>query len=143
MIVRPAFIYGRDIVEDNMRADVYFLRQALNHEGIVMYSDGSQVRSYCYVTDCISGMLYALLMGGTGEIYNIGDSSCVVTMKEYAQKIADYGHVRLVMDPSVKPSNVVMLKTTKMILNTDKLEALGWKPEFSLDEGMKDIFGKD
>ena len=88
VIVRPAFIYGRDIIDSNTRADVYFLRQALNKQDIVMYSEGTQVRSYCYIKDCVSGILFSLLKGESGEVYNIGNADCVVTMREYAQKMA-------------------------------------------------------
>ena len=140
VIVRPAFIYGKDINETNNRADVYFLRQALEHKDIVMYSEGSQVRSYCYITDCVSGVLFALLKGASGAVYNIGNKKCIVTMKEYAQQMADMGGVRLLFEIKEKPAETVFLKTTRCVLNTDKLERLGWKPMFDLKSGLKDIF---
>jgi len=140
VIVRPAFIYGKDIIDDNNRADVYFLRKALNKENIVMYSEGKQVRSYCYVNDCVSAFLYVALLGETGEAYNIGNEDCVVTMKEYAQKVADYGKVKLIYEPESAPENKIFLKTTKLILNTSKLRKLGWNPVYDLGEGMKEIF---
>lgn len=139
VIVRPAFIYGRNIIDSNTRADVYFLRQVLNHQDIVMYSEGTQVRSYCYINDCISGMLSALLLGGSGEVYNIGNSKCVVTMREYAQLLADMGGVKLRYEPKTAPSDVVFLKTTRCVLNTEKLEALGWRARYSLEDGFRDI----
>ena len=139
VIVRPAFVYGRDILEDNTRADVYFLRQVLNHQDIVMYSDGSQIRSYCYVKDCVSGVLYALLKGESGGIYNIGDENCVVTLREYARKLADAGGVKVILDTSRKPMGTVLLKTTRMVLDTTRLRGLGWAPEYDLDSGIKDM----
>lgn len=142
VIVRPAFIYGRSIIDSNNRADVYFLRQGLNHENIVMYSDGKQIRSYCYINDCITGFLYVALKGQTGEAYNIGNMDCVVTMREYAEAIAKEADVEVIFDPQTAPDNKVMLKTTKLILNTEKLESLGWKPLYSLEDGLKDIFSK-
>ena len=140
VIARPAFIYGRSIIDSNNRADVYFLRQALHHEDIVMYSEGSQIRSYCYVNDCISGFLYIALLGEKGEAYNIGNEDCVVTMKEYAQTLADTAGINLTFDFSKAPKDKVMLKTTKLILDTKKLKSLGWKPLYGLKEGFADIF---
>ena len=139
VIVRPAYIYGKDIIDTNTRADVYFLRQVLNHQDIVMYSPGSQIRSYCYVNDCISGMLYAALLGDSGEIYNIGDKNCVVTLKEYAQMLADIGGVSLRYEPQTAPEGVVFLKTTKCVLDTTKLEKLGWRVRYTLQEGIQDM----
>ena len=143
VIVRPAFIFGRNIVADNNRADVYFLRQALEHKDIVMYSDGSQIRSYLYVDDCVVGMLYALLLGERGGVYNIGDENCVVTMKEYAQLLAKAGGVNVVFDPSKHPQGKTFLKTTQLVLDTSKLRAIGWRPEFTLEAGVEDIFTKE
>ena len=139
IIVRPAFIYGKDITSSNTRADVYFLRQVLNHQNIIMYSKGTQIRSYCYIDDCISGMLYALLMGESGSIYNIGNEDCVVTLKEYAQTLADIGGVQLIYSPESKPENKVFLQTTQCILDTTSLRKLGWCPKYSLKEGIQDI----
>lgn len=140
VIVRPAFIYGREIIDDNVRADAYFLRQALNHKDIVMYSSGEQIRSYLYINDCVSAMLYVLLKGTSGEVYNIGNDDNVITLHDYAQKLADIGGVKLIFEPKAEPEGVRFLKTTRMLLCADKLRKLGWHVEYSLDDGIKDIF---
>ena len=142
VIVRPAFIYGRDIIDDNVRADAYFLRQVLNGENIVMYSKGDQIRSYLYINDCISAMLFVLLKGENGEVYNIGNDENVITLHDYAQKLADLGNVELIYDPKSEPEGVKFLKTTRMLLKADKLKRLGWRVEYSLDDGINDILGR-
>lgn len=140
VITRPAFIYGKNILDDNNRADVYFLRQALNKKNIIMYSEGKQIRQYCYVFDCVTALLFAALNGVKGNIYNIGNEKCVITLKEYAEKIAYYGGVNVIIDVSTAPQNLILLKTSKLILNSNKLKKIGWKPLYSLDDGIKDIF---
>lgn len=142
VIVRPAFIYGKEILESNSRADVYFLRQVLNGKDIVMYSEGTQVRSYCYIKDCVAGMLYAGLLGKSGEIYNIGNRDCVVTLQEYAQALADAGGVSLRYEPKTAPTGMVFLKTTQCILDTSKLEQLGWRPQYTLKDGIHDMLNR-
>ena len=139
IIVRPAYIYGKNILESNNRADVYFLRQVSNRKNIIMYSKGTQIRSYCYVDDCVAGMLYALLLGTNGEVYNIGNEECTVTLWDYAQKLANAAKVKLCYEPGNKPEDKVFLKTTKCILNTTKLRKLGWKPQYDLEIGIKNI----
>lgn len=141
IIVRPAYIYGREIIDSNARADVYFLKQVLKHEDIVMYSEGKQIRSYCYVNDCVSGMLYAALKGESGEVYNIGNDESVITLHDYAQRLANLGGVNLIYEPSAKPSGVTFLKTTRCILDCTKLKKLGWKVKYTLDEGIKEMLG--
>ena len=139
VVVRPAFIYGRNILDSNTRADVYFLRQVLNKEDIVMYSKGEQIRSYCYVDDCVSGMLYALLLGKSGEVYNIGHEECVVSLWDYAKALADIGGVQLRYEPEKAPAGKVFLKTTQLVLSTEKLRRLGWEPVYGLEDGIKAI----
>lgn len=139
VIVRPAFIFGRNILQDNTRVDVYCMNQILNGNDIVMYSSGEQIRQYCYITDCISGMLFALLKGTTGEVYNIGNMDCVVSLREYAEKLAEVANVKVLIDKKRKPADRVFLKTTKCILDTSKLESLGWTAQYSLETGIKEI----
>lgn len=139
IIVRPAFIYGREIIDSNVRADVYFLRQVLNHKDIVLYSEGSQIRSYCYINDCISAMLFATLKGESGEVYNIGNDECVVTLHDYAQILADAGGVKLIYEPKSRPDEVTCLQTTRCVLKADKLKKLGWKANYQLEDGVRDI----
>lgn len=139
IVIRPAYIYGRNILDSNTRADVYFLRQVMNKKDIVMHSRGTQIRSYCYVKDCTAAILYAALLGESGEIYNVGDENCVITLWDYAQKLADIGGVKLRYEPENKPTDKVFLKTSKCILNTAKLRKLGWKPQYSLVDGIKDM----
>lgn len=104
-----------------------------------MYSKGNQIRSYCYVDDCVAGMLYALLLGTNGEVYNIGNEECTVTLWDYAQKLANAAKVELCYEPGNKPEDKVFLKTTKCILNTTKLRKLGWKPQYDLETGIKNL----
>jgi len=139
LIVRPAFIYGKEIVNDNVRADAYFLRQVLNHQDIVMYSEGKQVRSYLYIYDCVSAMLFVLLKGINGGVYNIGNDKNIISLHDYALKLAQAGRVHLLYEPKTEPENITFLKTTRCILNVDKLRALGWKPCYTLDEGITEI----
>lgn len=139
VVVRPAFIFGREMPLNNTRADVYFLRQALLGEDIIMHSNGDQIRSYLYVKDCVSAMLYTLLCGESSGVYNIGDDTCVVTLRKYAQIIADTAGVKLIHQPLSGNSGNMLLKTTRCVLNVAKLRSLGWKPAYALSDGIADV----
>lgn len=137
VVVRPAFIFGREVIDSNVRADAYFMRQALAREDIVMKSAAGQVRSYLYVKDCALAMLYVLLAGERAGTYNIGDASCVVTLREYAQALADEAGVRLVDDfDEPQDAGTVFLKTTRCVLDDTRLRGLGWRPAYTLRQGI-------
>ncbi len=140
VIVRPSFIFGKEIADSNTRADVYFLRQALNGEAIVMNSRGTQLRSYLYVKDCVNGMMYALLKGDSGDVFNIGDPECIVALCDYARQIANAGGVELRFDLEQDSKDMVFLKTGKCVLDSTKLQQLGWRCHYSLQAGIADLF---
>ena len=57
----------------NSRADAQFLRNALEHQDIVMKSEGAQVRSWCYVADAVNALLLLLRKGEAGQAYNVAN----------------------------------------------------------------------
>lgn len=137
--VRPGHIYGATITEDNSRADAQFLRNVLKKEDIIMKSDGSQIRSYCYVVDCITGILTVLLKGRIGEAYNIGNTLESITIREYAETLAKLGGVKLRFEvPEEKEKNGYTLKINS-VLNCEKLKKLTWKNKFNLNRGIERI----
>lgn len=137
--VRPGHIYGATIAEDNSRADAQFLRNVLNNEDIIMKSTGSQIRSYCYIVDCIIGILIVLLKGEVGEAYNIGNTLEKVTIKEFAEVLAEVGNVKIKFEfPKEKEQLGYTLKMNST-LNSKKLENLMWKSRYDLRKGIGNI----
>ena len=74
------------------------LAKALAGEDIVMKSAGSQLRSYCYVTDAACALLTVLLRGETGRAYNVANRESVHTIREYAETLARLAGVKVVFD---------------------------------------------
>ena len=135
--VRPGHIYGSAITEDNSRADAQFLRNILNNEDIIMKSEGNQIRSYCYIVDCITGILTILLKGEIGEAYNIGNILENTTIKEYAEMLAKLGNVNLRFELPNGKERLGYTSKENSMLNSSKLVALGWKNKYSLEDGIK------
>ncbi|MBM6948821.1 NAD-dependent epimerase/dehydratase family protein [Mordavella massiliensis] len=136
-IVRPGYIYGRQITEDNSRADAQFLRCVLAKQNIVMKSAGEQKRSYCYVADAVTAILYIMKSGGNGEAYNIANSNSEATIKEFAETMADIGGVSVEYEiPSIEEKRgYSMIKNS--LLDDQKLRALGWTSSYDLKRGLK------
>lgn len=138
VIARPCHIYGPNFTGEDNRVFAQFLRNVQNGEDIVMKSAGLQYRSWCYVVDCVSAILFVLLKGESGQAYNIANPDSNITIRELAEIVANIGGREVVTeDPSVieqKGFNVV----TKSVFSVDKLKALGWSPKHSMEKGIRE-----
>ncbi len=86
-IVRIFNTYGPRMRIDDGRAIPNFLKQALTGEDLTVYGDGSQTRSFCYVSDLVEGIC-RLLMSDLNEPVNIGNPG-EMTVLEMAEKILE------------------------------------------------------
>ncbi|WP_044073025.1 NAD-dependent epimerase/dehydratase family protein [Prevotella pectinovora] len=128
VIVRPSHTYGPHFTGSDNRVFCQFIRNVLRGEDIVMKSDGSQMRSWCYVADCALAMLYVLLNGERGNAYNIADTSSVFSIREMAETLAHQAGRKVVFAIPEDAEKKVFTKISYAVFATDKLEALGWKP---------------
>lgn len=137
VIARPCHVYGPHFTESDNRVYAQFIRNVLGDEDIIMKSTGEQFRSWCYVVDCVSALLYILLKGENGQAYNIADGKSNITIRELAEMIAEIGGKKVVVDvPSAdekKGFNVV----TKSVFSTEKLENIGWNIEGVMSKKMQ------
>jgi dTDP-glucose 4,6-dehydratase len=131
-IVRIFNTYGPRMRLNDGRAIPNFIKQALTGNEITAFGDGSQTRSFCYVSDLIEG-IYRLLMSDINDPTNIGNP-IEMTIKQMADKVlqATGSHSKITYlslpedDPKVRQPNI------------DKaVKYLDWKPRVQLDEGLK------
>ena len=137
VVARPCHTYGPHFTESDNRVYAQFIRNVLKGEDIVMKSEGTQYRSWCYVEDCVSALLYILLNGKNGEAYNIADKNSVVTIRELAETIAQIAGRKVVMQvPSdIEKKGITPIK--RAVFDTAKLEALGWTINGTMEEKLK------
>lgn len=137
VIARPGHIYGPSVTEKDSRASAQFTREAISGKNIVMKSEGAQKRSYCYTLDCASAILTILINGKRKEAYNISNKNSVVTIRQWAEQLADYTGVNIIIkEPSEKEKKGYNMMIHSA-LNAEKLEKLGWKAEYDILEGIK------
>jgi len=131
-IVRIFNTYGPRMRIRDGRAIPTFLAQALRGEDLTVFGDGSQTRSFCYVSDMVDG-ISRLLASDTHDPVNIGNPS-EMTLMDLARtilKITDSSS-RIVHrplpedDPKVRQPNITRARSL-----------LGWEPKVSLDEGLQ------
>ena len=137
VISRPCHVYGPHFTASDSRVYAQFIRNVLRGEDIVMKSTGEQFRSWCYVVDCVSALLYVLLKGECGEAYNIANAESNISIKELANFIAEIGGKKVVFDipndDEKRGYNVVR----KSVYSTMKIESLGWTPKTNIYEGIE------
>src|ERR671913_12041 len=130
-IVRIFNTYGPRMRLRDGRAVPAFMSQALRHEDVTVFGDGTQTRSFCFVSDLVDGIL-RLLDSDTNEPVNIGNPH-EVTIEEIARTI-----IRLVGSSSrivYRPLPVDDPRQRRPDI-TRARTLLGWEPKVDLEEGL-------
>ena len=132
-IVRIFNTYGPRMHLDDGRVVPNFIKQAICKESLTVYGDGSQTRSFCYVSDLIDG-IYKLLLSNSDEPTNIGNPS-EISILEFAKVINQLtGNqtpitykegLRGDSDPQRRRPDITRAKDT-----------LGWLPTVNLEDGL-------
>jgi len=131
-IVRIFNTYGPRMRLDDGRALPTFMCQALRGEDITVFGDGSQTRSFTYISDQVEG-LYRLLMSDEHEPTNIGNPE-EVSIGDFAKEIVELtgSKSKVVLkdlpvdDPKVRKPDIAKAK-----------RVLGWEPEVPRREGLR------
>ena len=141
--VRPFNNYGPGLSIHDGRVLPDFARNVLAGHDLVMHSDGTPSRTFCYVSDAVSGYLQALTKGRDGEAYNIGVRNPEISMNELADRVvelasSEFGYRgRVVHQPSGEQDYLVD-NPNRRCPNIDKAEReLGYAPKVDLDEGLR------
>jgi dTDP-glucose 4,6-dehydratase len=130
-IVRIFNTYGERMRENDGRAIPNFINQALKNKPITVYGDGSQTRSFCYVSDLVDG-IYSLLMSKEHDPVNIGNPN-EMTLLKLAKVI-----IRLTGSDSrivFKGLPVDDPKVRRPVISKAK-RILKWQPKVRLEEGL-------
>lgn len=134
-IIRIFNTYGTRMLENDGRVVSNFIVQALRGEKLTMYGDGSQTRSFCYVSDLVDGMIRLMNAEGT-DIHlpvNIGNPG-EFTMKELADEVASATGKEIEIEYLPLPQDDPRQRRP----NIERAKAvLGWEPAVPLSEGLR------
>lgn len=110
-----------------------FVRLASLKQDIILHSIGESARPSCYTFDCINALLYIVLKGNDGDVYNIANPETYISVRGLAEYIRDNFalSIQVVIDIN---DNMGYASPSKLNLSTVKLEALGWKPQYNLHD---------
>jgi nucleoside-diphosphate-sugar epimerase len=133
-IVRIFNTYGPRMRKDDGRVVSTFINQALEGKPLTVFGDGTQTRSFCYVSDLVDGIMKVMFADKLkGEVFNLGNPE-EYQVKEFAEKIKvlTASSSAIVQgplpedDPTQRKPDITKVKT-----------AVGWEPKVSVEEGLK------
>src|SRR3989344_2358262 len=133
-IIRIFNTYGPKMQVDDGRVVSNFINQAIKNEKITIYGKGLQTRSFCYISDMISGIMKAMFKDGTkGEVINLGNtderkiSELATMIKEMTNSASEIAYEDLPEDdPKERKPDISKAK-----------KILDWKPSVLLEDGLK------
>lgn len=137
VIPRLTRSYGPTMLMSDTKAISQFIKKGITGENIVLKSAGTQYYSYQYVADSVSGLLYILLCGESGEAYNIAEERSDIMLKDLAAVIAGINGKEVVFEIPDAVEAAGYSTATKARLDGHKLAALGWKPKYDIKTGLE------
>lgn len=140
-IARPSYIYGPSRLDDD-RVWAQFIANIVKSEDILLKSSGAPLRSFCYVTDTATALLKILLDGEPATPYNIANPKSDTTIRNFAKTAVEvfpernmslsFANPEDAKEPAPSPTGA-----TPEILNSAKLNSIGWNAEVDLAQGIK------
>src|SRR3989442_12562754 len=122
--LRAEGFYGRVVSK--------FILQSLNGEALTVFGDGSQTRSFCYVTDTVSGLLAQIGEERSGDVLNLGNED-ETKLVDLAKKIIQFYPARSGLKYLPFPPGDHLRRQPDI---TKARKILGWEPKVGLDQGL-------
>ncbi|WP_042195555.1 NAD-dependent epimerase/dehydratase family protein [Paenibacillus camerounensis] len=131
-IARLTQTFGAGVSYDDNRVFAQFARSVIEKKNIVLHTEGTTVRNYCYTSDAVRALFYILLKGESGKAFNVANMETSISISDMAKLAASLGsNTEIVFDLNNNINhgyNPVM----KICLDTSNLNKLGWSAEVGL-----------
>lgn len=135
-IVRPFNVFGPGMKHNDRRVIPMFTYEALNGRALPVHGDGTQTRTFCYISDAISGFLKTLLKGRPGEAYNIGNSDNEISMRRLAEMYSEVvlgSAVKCIPYPNTYPAGEPQRRCPDL---TKAQREIGYRSSVDLSDGL-------
>lgn len=139
-IVRPFHTYGPGLQAQDGRVFADFVFNILRNEDIVMNSDGSARRAFCYASDAVAGFFTVLLQGQPALPYNVANAAAELSVMELAQLLVSlYPEKGLKVNRRGAQADGSYLPSTfnRLMPDVSRLAALGWRAQVDPASGFK------
>jgi len=140
-IVRPFNVYGPFLNLDDGRIIPDFMKNAFEKSEILIHSDGSPTRSFCYVSDAIRAFFRMLLLAPNGSICNVGNDEeiSVLDVAKMIQKLFDTDvniKIEKNLDPHYTTDNPQKRCPDLALINS----LVQYKPKIMFENGLKRVY---
>ena len=141
-VARPFNNYGPGLKINDGRVIPDFARDIISGKDIVMLSDGSPTRTFCYASDAITGYYKILVRGTAGEAYNVGIDKPEISMGALAKMMADVsrnllGYQGKVVLGKPKEADYLIDNPNRRCPVIDKIrDEMGFEAKVSIEEGI-------
>lgn len=138
-IARLSQTFGAGVRYEDTRVFAQFARSVIEDKDIVLRTTGQSEGNYTYLADAVRALLTIATRGEPGQAYNIANPECHTTIAGMAKLVAEevaQGKIKVTFDIDETNSSG-FAPATKLKLNSDKLQSLGWKPIYGLGDSYR------
>jgi nucleoside-diphosphate-sugar epimerase len=132
VIVRPHNIYGPDMGYDHVIPQFAVRMLELEGNNFAIQGTGEETRSFCYIDDCVDGLMVLHDRGENRNVYHLGSPGEEYAIKDLAHAVATWFGTTINVVPGVLPKG----SPTRRAPDITKMRQLGYAPQVSLAEGL-------
>lgn len=140
-IARLVQTFGPGMQPGDKRAIVQFLNSALEGRDIEIKASGESARMYLYTFDAVSALVTLMLQGENGMAYNVANKETYCSIRVLAETIVKVtgGSSRVLVNTGTEEERRIYPPDSFLRLDTSRLESLGWKAEYNLNESIRNL----
>jgi len=139
-IVRPFNIYGPGMMRDDYRVIPTFISNAFSGKHLPVHDLGNQTRTFCYISDAITGFFKILLSKESGQVYNVGNDGNEISMLGLAKIVKKVFNGKVIIKTIPYPKNYPQDEPKRRCPDLTKIKKkLGYEPAVHLEEGLKRV----
>jgi len=140
-VVRPFNIYGPGMLPKDFRVLPNFASSISNGEPLKVYGHGKQTRTFCYITDAMTGFCKVLLESEKPGVWNVGNPTPEISIFDLALKIKNEIFPQTLIELVTYPEAYPDEEPNRRCPDIHKIESeIGYSPKISLSEGLARFF---
>jgi UDP-glucuronate decarboxylase len=138
-IVRPFHTYGPGMRLDDGRVFADFVADIINNRDIVLNSDGSATRAFCYLADATAGFFKVFLDGESATAYNVGNDRGEISILDLAELLVGLfpeKGLKVITNCGVTKTGYLKSTLSRNCPDISRIGKLGWQPQTGIKEGF-------
>ena len=142
-IVRIFHTYGPYLRLDDRRVFSDFVNNIIHNEDIILKTEGTAERMFCYVTDAVRAY-FLVMLSGEDQAYNVANINETVSVRALAERLVNLFpekglKVRVTLNKNDIVTNAMRSPIEIRMPDISRISSLGWKPRITIEEGFKKV----